>query len=75
MKAARQQLRNHCHGQRGSMVRAILFALKDFEVAAVTNVIADLERFHSIGMRLGGVDLPEGNVSFGGNGGLVEGQA
>ena len=57
------------------MVRAILFALKDFEVAAVTNVIADLERFHSIGMRLGGVDLPEGNASFGGNGGLVEGQA
>ena len=57
------------------MVRAILFALKDFEVAAVTNVIADLERFHSIGMRLGRVDLPEGNASFGGNGGLVKGQA
>ena len=49
----------------------IFFALKDFEVAAVTIVIADLEQFHSIGMRLGGVVLPEGNVSFGGNGGLV----
>ena len=75
MKAARRQLRNHCHGQRGSMVRAILFALKDFEVAAVTNVIADLEQFHSTGMRLGGVVLPEGNASFGGNGGFVERQA